>query len=285
MAKTAKMENRICMVTGANSGIGKETALQLARLKATVVMVCRNRERGMKAQQEIIAASGNNKVDLLIADLSSLEQIKSLVKEFKAKYKALHVLVNNAGVMNYERRENEEGIEATFATNHLGYFRLTNLLLDVIKKSTPARIINVSSDAHRFGAGNFDAVKRKDGYRSFRTYGLSKFANILFTRELAKRLAGTGVTVNALHPGFVRSNFGSSDSKSAMNGLFKFAAGLMAITPEQGAETSVYLAVSDEVKEVTGGYFSKKKAVTPHKLAFDEKLASDLWEMSLAYGL
>ncbi|MBN1409415.1 MAG: SDR family oxidoreductase [Spirochaetales bacterium] len=280
------MSGKVCMVTGANSGIGRETALQLARMRANVVMVCRDRERGEKAQREIMEASGNKNTDLLIADLSSLEQIKRLVKEFKSGYEALHVLINNAGTILFKRQENAEGIEATFAINHLGPFRLTNLLLDTIKKSAPSRIINVSSAAHRFTDGNFAAVREKNHYSGFRMYGLSKLANVLFTKTLARKLEGTGVIVNAVHPGFVRSNFGNSNLRGPFTtGLFKIIGSLFAITPEKGAATSVYLATADEVAPVTGEYFFKKKPACPSDTAFDEKLGDALWDMSLKYGL
>jgi NAD(P)-dependent dehydrogenase (short-subunit alcohol dehydrogenase family) len=268
------------MVTGANSGIGKVTALELAKTGARVVMICRDRERGNTAKNEIVSASGNKNVDLLIADLSSLAAIRNVVSEFLKKYDQLHVLVNNAGAIFSERKENEEGIEMTFAVNHLGYFRLTSLLLDTIKKSAPSRIVNVASEAERFVKFDLDDLQSTKRYRNFEVYGKSKLANILFTRELARKLEGTRVTVNALHPGFVRTNFGHDRGKSFGSSIVKFIGGVLGVSPEKGAETSVYLAVSPDVENITGKYFSNKKIITPVSDALDDNKAARLWEES-----
>lgn len=272
------MAGKVCMVTGANSGIGKITALELAKRGATVVMVCRSRERGEAAQKEIIAQSGNDQVDLLLADLSSMASARAMVDKFKANYDRLHVLVNNAGALFAERQTSADGLEMTFALNHMGYFVPTVLLLDTLKASAPARIINVSSDAHRAGRVDFDDLQSKRKYSSFPVYAKSKLENVLFTVELARRLQGTGVTVNALHPGFVRTNFGGN---SAGNGvvtfLFRLLIKLFAISPEQGAQTSIYLAASPEVAGVTGKYFDKKKAVDPTPQAKNLEIARRLW--------
>jgi NAD(P)-dependent dehydrogenase (short-subunit alcohol dehydrogenase family) len=272
--------NKTMMVTGANSGIGKVTALELAKTGARVVMICRDRERGHAAKNEIVSASGNKNVDLLIADLSSLAAIRNVVSEFLKKYDQLHVLVNNAGAIFSARKENVEGIEMTFAVNHLGYFRLTNLLLDTIRKSAPARIVNVASEAERFARLDLDDLQSTKRYRNFEVYGKSKLANILFTRELAKKLEGTRVTVNALHPGFVRTNFGQDRGKSFGSSVVKFIGGVLGVSPEKGAETSVYLALSPEVENITGKYFSNKKIITPVPDALDDNKAARLWEES-----
>jgi NAD(P)-dependent dehydrogenase (short-subunit alcohol dehydrogenase family) len=273
------LNKKLIMITGANAGIGKVAALKLARQGATIVMVCRSLERGQAAQTEIKAASGSERVDLLIADLSIQADIHKLAAEFKQKYERLDVLVNNAGAIFDKRQETADGLERTFALNHMGYFLLTDLLLDVLKASAPARIVNVSSDAHRRGSINFDDLQRKKRYFSFVVYAQSKLANVLFTYELARRLEGSGVTANALHPGFVNSNFGSTMSliPAFFNRLFSR---LFGISPEQGAETIIYLASSPEVEGVTGKYFVKKKATRSSPESYDEAVAKRLWEVS-----
>jgi NAD(P)-dependent dehydrogenase (short-subunit alcohol dehydrogenase family) len=277
-----KMESndKVIMVTGANSGIGKVTALECAKTGAKIVLLCRNPVYGESAKNEIINASGNTHVDLIIADLSLLSSIRSAADNFKAKYGRLDVLVNNAGAVFEKRMLNAEGIELTFATNHLGYFRLTLMLLDLLKKSAPSRIVNVSSEAHRFFPGDPDDFQSSSKYSSFGAYGKSKCANILFTRELAARLKGTGVTVNCLHPGFVKTNFGHNNENRKQSFVMKAATSLLAISPEKGAETSVYLATSQDVENVTGEYFSKKKIAKPSRIASDPELARRLWEQS-----
>jgi NAD(P)-dependent dehydrogenase (short-subunit alcohol dehydrogenase family) len=275
------MRGKVCIVTGANSGIGKVTALELAKQGATVVMVCRSRERGEAAQQEIMTESGSETVDLLLADLSSMASARSMVDEFKRKYDRVDVLVNNAGALFSERKESADGLEMTFALNHMGYFLPTMLLLDMLKSSAPARIINVSSDAHRNGRIDFNDLQSKRRYSSFPAYAKSKLENVLFTVELARRLAGSGVTVNALHPGFVRTNFGGNTSGGGIvTFLFRVFVKFVAISTERGAETAVYLAISPEVEGVTGQYFHKKKAVEPALQAKDMQIARRLWEES-----
>src|SRR6266576_2877007 len=217
------MQGKICMVTGANSGIGKATALALAQMGATVVMVCRDRARGEEAKSEITTKSRNNAVDLLQADLSSQQSIRQLVENFQHHYTHLHVLINNAGAgaAFTGRRETVDGLEMTFAVNYLAPFLLTNLLLDVLKASAPARIVNVSSDSHRSGSIQMDDLQAEKHYRPMRTYPQSKLAVVLFTYELARRLQGTGVTANCLHPGFVATNFAQSDGGPAIRVLVK----------------------------------------------------------------
>jgi NAD(P)-dependent dehydrogenase (short-subunit alcohol dehydrogenase family) len=275
------MTGKVCMVTGANSGIGKVAALELAKRGATVVMVCRSRERGEAAQQEILAQRGNDKVDLLLADLSSMASTRAMVDEFKSKYDRLDVLLNNAGALFSKREESADGLEMTFALNHMGYFLPTVLLLDTLKASAPARIINVSSNAHRTGRVDFDDLQSERNYSSFPVYAKSKLENVLFTVELARRLAGSGVTANALHPGFVRTNFGGNTvGGGIVTFLFRLFVKFFAISTEQGAETSVYLATSPEVEGITGHYFAKKKAVEPARQAKDMETARRLWEES-----
>ncbi|RMH01141.1 MAG: SDR family oxidoreductase [Chloroflexi bacterium] len=275
------MKGKICMVTGANAGIGKQTALELAKMGATVVLVCRNRARGEAAQAEIRQVSGNDQVDLLLADLSSQQSIHELAKTFKEKYDRLHVLVNNAGAWFQNRQLSVDGIEMTFALNHLGYFLLTHLLLDVLVVSAPSRIVNVSSGAHHNGRIHFEDLQFEKRYRGFAAYSQSKLANILFTYELARRLEAhgiQGVTVNCLHPGFVASNFGRNNGLLAKVALTFLRP--IAVDVRKGAETSVYLASSPEVEGVTGKYFDKKKAVRSSAISYDEEVARRLWEIS-----
>ncbi|MCA9968992.1 MAG: SDR family oxidoreductase [Anaerolineales bacterium] len=274
------MQDKVCLVTGANSGIGKETALALAQRGATVVMVARSRTRGEAALAEVRQACGHDRVALLLADLSVQAEVRQLAAAFRRQYARLDVLVNNAGALFMSRELSADGIEKTFALNHLGYFLLTTLLLDMLRASAPARIINVSSDAHFQGQLDFDDLQLENGYAGFRAYSLSKLANVLFTRELARRLAGSGVTANAMHPGFVGSNFAKNNgllARLAMTLLRPFAR-----TPEQGAETVVYLATSPEVADVSGAYFADKKAKEPAAAARDPEAAQRLWAVSEA---
>src|SRR5216684_8096569 len=275
---TSSMQGKICMVTGANSGIGKATALALAQMDATVVMVCRDRARGEEARSEITTTSGNNAVDLLQADLSSQQSIRQLVENFQHHYTHLHVLINNAGAAFPGRRESVDGLEMTFAVNYLAPFLLTNLLLDVLKASAPARIVNVSSAVQASGYIQMDDLQAEKHYRS--AYGQSKLAEVLFTYELARRLQGTGVTANCLHPGFVATNIGQSGMGPASRIMTRliFAFG---ISPQEGAKTSLYLASSPEVEGVTDKYFVKGIPQRSAPISYDESLQRQLWEKSV----
>jgi NAD(P)-dependent dehydrogenase (short-subunit alcohol dehydrogenase family) len=268
------------MITGASSGIGRAAALELARMGPDLVLVCRNRERGERALEEIRTETGNDRLSLLIADLSSQAQIRTLAKDYLASDRPLHVLLNNAGVIMLRRTETVDGIETTFAVNHLGYFLLTVLLLDRIKASAPARIVNVASHAHASAGGplDFDDLEGRKRYGSMRNYGISKLANILFTRELARRLAGSGVTANSLHPGFVGSNFAKNNGLLARIGMALLRP--VARSPEKGAETAVYLCSSPEVEGVTGKYFHDCKPTWPKQFAQSDEDARRLWEVS-----
>ena len=268
------MSGKVCVVTGANSGIGKETAEGLARMGATVVMVCRDSERGRAALEEIKSRSGSQSVELMICDFASQSQIRKLAEEFKQRHDRLNVLINNAGLVLTRRTLTEDGYETTFAVNHLGYFLLTNLLLDVIKRSAPARIVNVASTAHHSGTIDFNDLQGERSYGTMRAYGQSKLANILFTYELARRLEGSNVTVNCLHPGVIGTNiFRSVPALGAMAKLFLKS-------PKKGAETSIYLATSPEVAQVTGKYFDEKRAVRSSRESYDEAVAERLWQVS-----
>lgn len=273
------MQGKVCMVTGANSGIGKATALALAQMGATVVMVCRNRARGEQAMSDITTKSGNNAVALLLADLSSQQSIRQLVEHFQRRYTHLHVLINNAGAAFPGRRETVDGLEMTFAVNYLAPFLLTNLLLDVLKASSPARIVNVSSNSHEAGYIQMDDLQEEEHYRSMRVYGQAKLAVVLFTYELARRLHGTGVTANCLHPGFVATHFGQRDAGPAFRLLVKVI-GSFGASPAKGAKTSIYLASSPEVEGITSNYFVKSIPRRSAAISYDTSLHRQLWEQS-----
>ncbi len=272
------MQGKICLITGANSGIGKVTALELARRGATVVMVCRNAAKGSAAQSEIRDTSGNTAVDLLLADLSSLASVRELAEAFQKRYSRLDVLINNAGIYLGRYMETNDGFEQTFAVNHLAPFLLTNLLRDLLITSAPARIITVSSEAHRWGRMDFDDLHGKRGYNGMRAYSQSKLANILFTYELARQLAGTGVTANCLHPGGVATNF--AKEKAGLFGIIFSLIRPVLRTPEQGAETSIYLATAPEVADITGTYFRDKRPVRSARISYDQTTWQRLWHVS-----
>lgn len=269
------MKGKTCLVTGATSGIGKETALGLARKGAAVVLAARDRARGEAARAEIVKRSGNAGVSFLVADFASLAEVRRLAAEVRSTHPALHVLVNNAGVMLRKRSVTRDGFETTFAVNHLAPFLLTNLLLDLLKAGAPARIVNVASEAHRSGALGFDDLQSERGFDGYRVYGTSKLANVLFTSELARRLDGTGVTVNALHPGVVATGI-VRDFPALVRGGW----GLFTMSAGKGARTSLYLATSPEVEGMTGKYFDECAEVRPSRAACDEAAARKLWEVS-----
>lgn len=280
MASSTAMEGKVVLVTGATNGIGRVAARELARMGAHVIVVGRSQARIDETIGEIKQQTGSSKIDSLKADLSSMAAIRRLTEDFMARYDRLDVLVNNAGAFFQKRQESVDGFEMTFAVNHLNYFLLTNLLLDVLQASAPARIVNVSSDAHIGGPLKLDDLQSRQSYggSGFLAYGQSKLANILFTYELARRLAGTGVTANALHPGFVATGFGKNNS-----GFMRLAMSVMqlfALTPEQGADTIIYLASAPEVEGVSGQYFEKRKAKSSSPHSYDEDAARRLWEIS-----
>jgi retinol dehydrogenase-14 len=268
------------LITGANSGIGFEAAVKIARMGAHIVMVARNRQR---AETAIVAArerSRSDKFSLMLCDVSSTNDVRRLAAEILATIPRLDVLVNNAGSVNDARRITGEGLEQTFAANYLGHFLLTHLLLPLLKSSAPSRIVNVSSMAHRQGTLDFDNLQfERGGFSTMKAYSRSKLAQILFTHELARRLAGTGVTANSLHPGAVATRIWSHAPWFTRPVLA--VAQLFMLTPEQGAERIVYLAASPEVEGQTGGYYDKNKRVEPSALARDEAIAARLWEESV----
>ncbi|CAN5589434.1 SDR family oxidoreductase [soil metagenome] len=268
------MEGKVCLITGATGGIGRETALALARKGAEVVLVARSRERGEATREEIAREAGNAGISLLLADLASQAQIRHLAEEFRRRHDRLHVLINNAGTFTWRRRLTDDGLETQFAVNHLAPFLLTNLLLELLISSSPARIITVASESHRHGRLAWENLQGEKGYSGLRAYGASKLANVLFTRELARRLAGTGVTANAVHPGVVATEIllGSFPPLRLLKPFMW--------TPEQGAEPLVHLAADREGEEVSGRYFARHEQMQPAPLARDDEAARRLWELS-----
>ena len=274
----ANLEGRTCLVTGATSGVGEETAVGLARCGARVILVARNRERGEASVARVKTKTGNPAVELLLADLASQEEIRELAGQVRERCPALHVLVNNAAVIHLSRETTVDGFETTFAVNHLAYFLLTRLLLDRLVESRPARIVNVASGGHKHGKLDFDDLQSERRYSWMRVYGTSKLANVLFTYELARRLEGTGVTANCLHPGAVSTGLGMNNGR-----LGRIVVPLLRpffLTPEAGARTSIYLASADEVENVSGRYFVKCKPEASSPDSYDEALARRLWEKS-----
>ena len=272
------MRGKVCMVTGANAGIGRATALGLARMGATVVMVCRNTDRGQEALAWVQQESGNSSVRLFLADLSSQASIHRLATDFKALYPALHVLINNAGIIPRRWILTEDGLETQFAVNHLAYFLLTALLLDVLKAGAPARIINVSSQLHGRAPLDFDDLQSERSYNRVLVYARTKLANVLHSYELARMLEGTGVTANCLHPGVVATNL-LADA-TGLPRVIRLAARVVRASPEAGARTSLYLATSPEVEGVTGKYFVRQRAVPSSEASYDQSAARRLWRVS-----
>lgn len=275
---------RTILITGSNTGIGKATAVALARFGATIVLTARDPKKGEQARQDVIDRTHNEDVHLLQADFSSLESTRALAGNFKQGFRQLDVLINNAGAMLSNRRVTEDGLEMTFQVNHLASFLLTGLLLDRLKAAPSARIVNLSSDAHRLLYGglpvNFNDLQSAKWYRGMRAYAQSKLANVLFTRELARRLEGASVSVNAVHPGAVNTEMASpEDGRGLFATLFNWTKPLY-LSPEDGARTSVYVATAPELEGVTGGYFRKCKQVRLDPLAKNEAAGKRLWEVS-----
>ncbi|MCA1833340.1 MAG: SDR family oxidoreductase [Actinomycetota bacterium] len=271
------MQDKVVVITGANSGIGKETARGLAQKGARVVMVCRNPEKGARAAEEIRKDAPGG-VDLVVGDLGTLGSTRDLAKILIDSYPKIDVLVNNAGVYRLRRTPTADGFEETFAVNHLAPFLLTNLLLDTVRASAPSRIVVVASDAHRGMRMEFDDLQSEQRYKAQTAYGRSKMANIMFTYALARRLEGTGVTVNALHPGFVASNFGSGNKVPVKPVMMIL--GLFVLSPKQGAETPIYLASSPDVDGVSGKYFYKSRPKESTEPTYDVAAQERLWMIS-----
>jgi NAD(P)-dependent dehydrogenase (short-subunit alcohol dehydrogenase family) len=272
------MRDKVCLVTGATAGIGLVTARELARKGARVILVGRSNQRCSRAADEIRAQAGTSSVQWLVADLSSQAEIRRLSDRVRELSPRLDVLVNNAGGIFLKREESADGIEMTLALNHLSYFLLTRMLLPLLEASAPARIVNVASDAHKGAAINFDDIEGKKRFGGWRAYQQSKLANILFTSELARRLEGKRVAANCLHPGFVRTSI--FREPGLLGWLMRRAADVIALSPEDGAKTSVYLASSPDVDGITGRYFVKEKPTESSPQSRDADVSQRLWELS-----
>jgi NAD(P)-dependent dehydrogenase (short-subunit alcohol dehydrogenase family) len=270
------MTGKTVLITGATNGIGKIAALELARMGASVAIVARNRSKGQAVLEEIARETNNVQIELFIADLSSMADVRKLAQEFMAKHATLDVLLNNAGAFYSERKLSADGLEMTFALNHMSYFLLTNLLLPVLKATPNSRVVSVSSAVHTSGKLDFANLQGEQKFNGWKAYSDSKLENALFTFALARRLAGTGVNANCLHPGFVKTGFGDGNS-----GIFSVVLGiaknLFAISIEAGAQTMIHLASSPDVAGVTGKYFDKSKIVSSSAASLDQALQEQLW--------
>ena len=272
------MQGKTVVVTGATSGIGEVAADRLAQKGARIVFIARDRERGQETLKHLRAIAGHDNHAVHYADLMKLSEQKRVAAEIAASEPQIDVLINNAGALFNSRQVTEDGLEKTFALNHMSYFTVTNVLLDKLKATPGARIVSTSSDAHKGAKLNFDDLQSEKSYSGFGVYGRSKLMNILFTRELARHLAGTGVTANCLHPGFVGTRFGDQSG-----GIMSFAVKIaknFALTPEQGAQTIIYLGSSPDVEGKSGGYYFKSKLATPTKEAQNDTDAKKLWDAS-----
>jgi NAD(P)-dependent dehydrogenase (short-subunit alcohol dehydrogenase family) len=272
------MQGKRVLLTGATSGIGRATALGLAELGAELLLVARDADKGKQTVDEIRARGAKQPIEVLLADLSLLAEVRKVAEAVRARTDRLDVLLNNAGAWFSTRTVTSEGFERTFALNHLSYFLLTNLLLDIVKAAPAGRIVNVASEAHRRGHIDFEDLNSEKSYSLLGAYGVSKLENILFTSALARRLEGTRVTANALHPGVVASGFGMNNRGFVRLGTR--LAQLFMISPEKGAQTSIYLASSPEVEGVSGKYFDKRKERWPSRAAQDEVTQERLWRVS-----
>lgn len=279
---TTNMRGKTVLVTGGNTGIGKATAIGLARLGAQVTITSRDPVKGQAAIAEIRAQSGNSEVDCMRLDLASLASVRNFAAEYLAGHPRLDVLVNNAGLTLGVRGETEDGFEMTIGVNHLGHFALTGLLLARLKASAPARIVVLSSDMHRTARDglDFDDLHSRRSYRAMPVYARSKLANLLFTLELAERLQGSGVTVNAVHPGVVATEFAGKDDMQGVFGLLVKLSQPFMLSPAKGALTSIHVASAPELEGVTGKYFARSKPARTTRNALDKGAALRLWELS-----
>jgi len=274
------LTNKLCIVTGANSGVGKETARSFAADGAYVIMICRNEERAKTARQDIIDDTGNTGIKIILADLAVQHDVRSATQQIKQEFDEIDVLVNNAGLIANEREETIDGIEKTLAVNHLAPFLLTNLLWDGLEQSQGVRIINVSSEMHKIGAKVFDLnnLQLTDNYSAMNAYGVSKLCNIMFTHELAKRAKNNTITAYSLHPGVVGTQL--AEEAGWLTKLFYWVGKPFMRSPKSGAETTIYLATSEEVTSASGQYFKDKEVVKPATIAYNDDITSRLWEKS-----
>lgn len=269
------MKGKVCLVTGATSGIGYEAALELARRGAAVTLAARDRARGEDARDRLRAASGSRDVEVLLCDLADLSSVRAAAAEFEKDHPRLDVLLNNAGVFHTKREITKDGLESTFEANHLGHFLLTTLLLDLLRRSAPSRVINVTSALHFRGRMDWDDLQMKSRYSGSASYSNSKLANVLFTRELAKRLAGSGVTVNCVHPGVIATRL-----TREMPRPLQWLLSLVLTTPQKGARPLVRLSADADVAELTGRYFDRLKEKPAAAQAQDDAAAARLWQVS-----
>ncbi|CAD7011955.1 unnamed protein product [Ceratitis capitata] len=287
--KNTMINGKVVIVTGANSGIGAETALGLAKRGGKIYMACRDMKKCEKVRQRIISETKNKEIYALKLDLASLKSIREFVREFKSREDHLDILINNAGVMGCPRTLTEDGFEMQIGINHMGHFLLTNLLLDWLQKSPPSRIVVVASLAHGRGEIKKDDLNSELDYDNRGAYAQSKLANVLFTRELARRLAGTGVTVNALHPGVVATDIvrdaGTSFKSFVFYIILNYVAWPLTKTIKNGAQTTLYAALDLDLVEVTGKYFSDCKLKDVSKQAQDDQLAAWLWDTSVEWTM
>lgn len=275
---TNLMRGKRVILSGASRGIGRETALALGRMGADLSFIVRDRERGGIVADEVRALGMHGDVEVFIADLSSMADVRRVAAEVLAKHERIDVLVNNAGALLMDRQVTKDGYEATFATNHLAYFLLTQLLLGAVKKAPAGRIVNVASEAHRRGSLKFDDLMGEKKYVGWQAYSTSKLANVLFTGELARRLEHTNVTTNSLHPGVIASGFGRNNA--GVVGFFAKVVSPFLMSSANGAKTTVFLASDPSVNTVTGKYFDKSKPKTPSREARDPSIAKRLWDVS-----
>jgi len=273
------MKGKVCLVTGANAGIGKEACFALAAMGAEVVMSARNQPQAEQVKSEIISKTGNPNIHLIIADLSSFQAVVSLSEEFRARYQQLDVLINNAGIFLSEYKETTEGFEIQWMVNYLSHYVLTRRLLDLLSATNGSRIINVSSRAHLRGRINFEDINGKSDYQGFRAYAQSKLANLLFTKELAARIVGANPSSFALHPGLVGTGIGSNNNNSWISWIWKLGKPFM-ISPKKGATTMVHLASSPNLAGLNGSYFENSRPQPSSDLSMDNKLASRLWQIT-----
>lgn len=273
------LQGKVCLITGATNGIGEEAAKQIALMGAEIVFIARSPAKAEELKQSLKSLTGRESISI-IADLSSQEDVKRAASEFLSLNKPLNILLNNAGIMNTSRKETVDGLEEVFSVNHLAYYSFTLMLMNKLIESGPSRVVNVASGAHMFVKDmNFDDLQSEKEYKTMQVYGRSKLANILFTRELAERLEGKGVTVNCLHPGFVNTGIGSNNSPTMGRILMTLARPFSRKT-DKGAETSIYLCVSPEVENETGEYFYDCKKEKISAAASDKENATKLWEVS-----
>ena len=273
------LRGKTVVVTGASDGVGKETAARLAEAGATMILVCRNPTKGRAVAERMRREADNEAISVLQADLSSFEEVRRVAGGIRERCDRLDVLVNNAGAIFMQRRESIDGIEMTWALNHLSYFLFTHELLDLLKASAPARIVNVASAAHHRGTINFENLEGHSSYSGRNAYAQSKLGNILFTSELARRIAGSGVTANALHPGFVRTRFGSNNGL-LIRLIIRAMMRTNGISIANGGKTSVYLATSPDVEGITGGYYDRCAPARSSPESLDESIAGRLWQVS-----